>query len=193
VCVDQTLFLERVLPAVERHARFAFRYLRGQARDEMVAECVALAWSWFVRLVERGKDVARFATRLAEFAARHVKSGRFVDGKESARDALSARAGRQHGFRVERFERRERSTGDEWREAVADNTQTDPSDAAAFRIDFPAWLTTFSERNRGIVHDLMLGHRTDQTARKFGISPARVAQLRAESFQSWQRFHGVND
>jgi hypothetical protein len=193
VCVDQTLFVERVLPAVERHARYAFRYLRQQARDEMVAECVALAWSWFVRLVERRKDVARFASRLATFAARHVMSGRFVDGRQSEREVLSASAQRRHGFRVQRFERRVQDTHGEWREAVAESAQTPPPDAAAFRIDFPAWLTTLSERKRQMVYDLMLGHRTNQTARKFGVSPARVAQLRAEFFQSWHRFHGTND
>jgi hypothetical protein len=192
VCVDQTLFLERVLPAVERHARYAFRHLAEQAREEMVAECVALAWSWFVRLVERGKDVARFASRLATFAAWHVMSGRFVDGRESGRDVLSPSAQRRHGLRVERFERRVQDTHGEWREAVAESTQTPPPDGAAFRIDFPAWLTTFSERNRQILCDLMLGHRTDQTARKFGVTPGRIAQLRAQSFQSWQRFLGTN-
>jgi hypothetical protein len=188
--VNQTVFVERVLPAVEKHARFAFRSLPRGAREEMVAECVAVAWASFVRLVKRGKDPATFASALGTYAVRHVKSGRYVDGIESSKDVLSPRARKRRGFKVERLTRHNTVEGTEWQEAVTEPTRTPPPDAAAFRIDFPRWLESLGERNRRIADDLMLGNRGDQTARKFGISPGRIAQLRAEYYRLWQRFHG---
>jgi hypothetical protein len=188
--VDQTVFLKRVLPAVERHARYAFRYLSRDEREEKVAECAAVAWAWFVRLSERGKDAANFASVIGEHAARHVKGGRYVDGIESGKDVLSPRAQKRHGIKVERLTRRHAVDGSEWQEAVRDNGHTPPPDAAAFRIDFPEWLSTLGERNRRIADHLMIGNGTGETARTFGVSPGRICQLRTAYCQSWQRFHG---
>src|SRR5262245_35712536 len=67
----------QLLPRVERHARVAFRHVRcPHRRADAVAEVVALAWKWYVRLVRRGQDPASFVTALAAFAARAVRSGR---------------------------------------------------------------------------------------------------------------------
>ena len=78
-------------------------------------------------------------------------------------------------------------------DAVSDNTQTPPPDAAAFRIDFPRWLATLKERDQRIAHDLMMGGNTFVVARKFGLSPARVSQMRGQFHEAWQRFHGEID
>ena len=59
---SQSHFLE-ILPRVETHARIHFRHLRCPGRrDDAVAETVAVAWKWFLRAAERGKDVAGFAS-----------------------------------------------------------------------------------------------------------------------------------
>src|SRR5947209_4167562 len=70
----------------------------------MLAEMVALSWHWFLRLVERGKDVRQFP---------------------SARD---------------------------------------------------------------LIDDLMAGEHTGDAARRHGLSPGRVSQLRREFHDDWRRF-----
>src|SRR4051794_34782378 len=68
-------FCARVLPAVERHARFAFRHLTcAESREDAVQEAIGLSWMWFRRLARRGKDATAFPTALAGFAARAVRS-----------------------------------------------------------------------------------------------------------------------
>src|SRR5262249_34046427 len=95
VHVLQTRFLS-ILPRIELHGRISFRYLRCPAlRDDAVAEVVALAWKWHLRLAERGKDATQFPSALATFAARAVKAGRRVCGRERARDVLSPSAHRK--------------------------------------------------------------------------------------------------
>lgn len=61
----RALFLTVIFPRVRRHARIYFRHVRCRdRRADHVAEAVALAWKWFVRLAERGKDATEFpATR----------------------------------------------------------------------------------------------------------------------------------
>ncbi len=93
-----------ILPTIQRHARFAFRYLHSyHDREDAVAEAVAVAWASFVRLTRRGKDSADFPSALASFASRHVRSGRRLCGTESTRDALSPTARMRRSFGVEQL------------------------------------------------------------------------------------------
>jgi hypothetical protein len=73
-------------------------------------------------------------------------------------------------------------------DALVDNTRTPPPDAAAFRCDFPAWQRTRTHRDRKIINRMMQGDRTNELSRSFGISPARVSQLRRDYHEDWERF-----
>jgi hypothetical protein len=57
-----------------------------------------------------------------------------------------------------------------------------------FRLDFPAWSATRTERDRRVLDDLMLGERTLDVAGKHGLSPGRVSQLRRQFLLDWRRF-----
>ena len=179
-----------LLPRLERHGRIAFCALRADQREEALAEMLALAWTWFVRLAKRGRDATRFASMLATFAARAVKSGRRLCGQEKAHDVLSAMAQRRHGFRVEQWPENTIPCRSLLREALADNTVTPPDEQVAFRLDFAAWLVTRTPRDQDVAADLMRGERTLALARKYGLTPARISQLRRDFADDWQRFCG---
>jgi hypothetical protein len=186
----QAVFCACILPAVERHARFAFRHLgRWHDREDAIQEAIALTWKWFLRLAERGKDVTQFPTALASFACRHVKAGRSVCGQEDSKDVLSPIASRRRGFSVERLPDAGGLAPAPWEEALVDNTRTPVPDQASFRLDFPAWLKTLSKRDRRVAQHLMAGEHTLGVAHQFGISPARVSQLRRELYGSWLLYH----
>jgi hypothetical protein len=193
VHVLQMRFLS-ILPRIELHGRVSFRYLRCPAlRDDAVAEVVALAWKWHLRLAERGKDATQFPSALATFAARAVKAGRRLCGQERPKDVLSPSAQRQHRFAVDRLPDFSTLGSNPLTEALADNTQTPPPEQASFRIDFPAWLQTRSERDRRLAEDLMTGERTLDVSTKYGLSPARISQLRRDFHDDWQRFCGLGE
>ena len=78
-------------------------------------------------------------------------------------------------------------------EALADNTRSPVDEQAAFRIDFPSWLSTLSDRDRRVAEGLMLGERTLDVARWHGLSPARISQLRREFLGRWGAFCGGGD
>src|SRR5262249_21796836 len=188
VHVLQLRFLS-ILPRIELHGRISFRFLRCPAlRDDAVAEVVALAWKWHLRLAERGKDATQFPSALATFAARAVKAGRGVCGRERAREVLSPSAQRHQHFVVERLPDIGTLGGNPLAEALVDNTATAVPEQVSFRIDFPSWLATRTDRDQRLAEALMTGERTLEVSKKFGLSPARISQLRRDFHDDWERF-----
>jgi hypothetical protein len=200
-CCLHARFLS-ILPRIQAHAEIHFRHLRCPGRrEDAVAEVVALAWMWFLRLTRQRKDVAGFVSAVADFAVRHVRSGRKLCGQDRSKDAMSAVAQRLHGFRVEPLTHPIRQghdglfsdphgqdTRDAFEERLRDNTQTPVLDQVVFRLDFRDWLATLSGRNRQVVDDLMAGEGTGEVARKVGLSPGRVSQLRRQFEGGWAVF-----
>jgi hypothetical protein len=185
----QAAFLAQVLPKVLSHGRVYFRHLRSaELKEEYVAEMVALTWRWHLRLAERGKDSTRFPTALATFAARAVRSGRKLAGMDRARDALSPQARQRHGFDVGKLPDCSTLDGSPLDEALHDNTQSPVVEQVCFRLDFPPWRASRTERDRRVLDDLMLGERTLDVAGKHGLSPGRVSQLRREFLLDWRRY-----
>jgi hypothetical protein len=179
------------LPRIEAHARICFRGIRcPDLRADRIAETVALAWKWFLRLEERGKDATQFVSAIATYAVKAVRCGRRVAGAEKAKDVMNPLTQQRHGFVVEKLPDHSTLTANPLTDALCDNTMTPPPDAAAFRIDFPEWMDSLQDRDRRLATKLMIGERTLDTARRFRMSPARVSQLRRELSQDWARFHG---
>jgi hypothetical protein len=176
-----------ILPRLERHGRIYFRDLDPGNREEAVCELVALAWAWFVRLAEKGRDASHFPSTLATFAGKAVRSGRRLCGQERAEDVLSPRARWRHGFAVGPLPD-ESGEDSVFVEALHDNTITPVVDQVQFRVDFPAWRSGRSVRDRKIIDGLMVGERTSAVSRKHGLSHGRVSQLRWEFAEDWNRF-----
>ena len=66
----QASFL-RILPRIERHARIYFRAIRCPSkRADLIAETIALTWSWYRRLMKKGKDATKFVSALSRHQAR---------------------------------------------------------------------------------------------------------------------------
>ena len=192
-----------ILPRIQTHARVWSRHLACPGlKEDFVAEAVALAWRSFLRLAERGRDATQFASALASLVVRAVRSGRRLAGQQRARDVMSPAAQRRRGFRVEELlpsaAAGERPHGepsgqrrqDAFEERLRDNTQSPVIAQVVFRLDFRAWLGTLAERNHQVVDDLMAGEGTGDVARKFGLSPGRVSQLRRQFQDDWDAFGG---
>jgi hypothetical protein len=197
----QVAFLALV-PRNRTHGRVCFGHLKCQAkREDVIAEMVALCWRWFVRLVQKGKDPAQFPSVLACYAARAVRSGRRLARMDRPRDVLSPRAQQLHGFTVQSLPLSTRTSHealysspqgqrrlDAFEERLRDNTITPVPDQVCFRLDFPAWVRTRTERDRRVIEDLMAGERTMDVADKHGLTTGRISQLRRDFLEDWTRF-----
>ena len=178
-----------MLPAIEAHARIAFRGLAPEAREDAVQEAIANAMVAFVRLVQLQKVDVAYPTVLARYAVAQIQDGRRVCNRLNIGDGLSPYAQKQKGIYVERLDRFDRDD-DQWIEAVVEDSRTPVPDQVAFRCDFPAWLDRLPRRNRRIAEALSLGHTTGDVAKRFRVSPGRISQLRREMHKSWYEFHG---
>src|SRR5262249_54420432 len=128
----------------------------------------------------------------ARLACLAVCSGRRLCGQEKVGEVLSQRAQHRYGFTVCPLPQASGGLlGDVFAEALADNTQTSPDEQVAFRIDFPAWLLTRTDRDRRMIEDLLRGEKAQDVGRKHGLSPGRVSQIRRALHDDWERFCGA--
>jgi hypothetical protein len=61
-------------------------------------------------------------------------------------------------------------------------------DLVAAKLDVAAWLKTLCRRTRRIAADLAKRFTTSEVARKYGVTAARISQLRQELKGSWSEF-----
>lgn len=189
-----------LLPKIELHGQIFFRHFKSQKKEEVLQEMRALGWKWFVRLAQRGKDAAEFISTFNSFLARAIRNGRRITGQEKAKDAMSEFAQKRRGVRVESLPRTRASLErlysdvhgqrehDALEERLRDNTVTPVPEQVAFRIDWPEWLRTRDHRDRRIIEHLLKGEQGRDVGRRFGLSPARVSQLRRAFREDWERF-----
>jgi hypothetical protein len=179
-------FLE-MLPFIQRQASRAFGGLRAEAREEMIQGTLASAFCAFNRLVSQGKEARAFASPLADFAIRRVRSGRCVGCRPNINDVMSGHCRRARGLTVERLDHRDAQIGG-WSQQLVESRHAGPAETAAARIDIVAWLRQLSRRDRRIAQLLARGERTHDVAKQFRLSSGRVSQLRNELYQNWQQF-----
>jgi hypothetical protein len=185
---DNELFLA-MLPAIERHAQHFFCGRPREQREELVARTVALAFSMFVRLVNRGKSDVAYPSPLAIYACRQVLAGRSLGTRLNVRDVTSRHCRIQKGVHVERLDHFDREDGS-WREILVEDRKSTPADIAAARIDIPSFFATLTPREREIAEILASGESTSSAAEKFSVSAARISQLRRRLYEKWQQFQG---
>ena len=178
-----------LLPMILNYVRPAFRELGPEAQAESVQEAVAGAFVAYARLVELGKENLAFATVLARYSVAHVRAGRQVGGRLNAQDVSSKYCQQRKRIRLGRLDRFDPVEGG-WEETIIEDHRTPILDQVAFRCDFPAWLDSLPPRDRQVAECLAQGHSTTEVARRFGLSLARVSQLRRELSTSWLAFHG---
>ena len=176
-----------MLPAIRSSAQIAFRKLPPELRHDLIQEVVANSFVAFARLVERGQADRASATPLAHYAIAQVRVGRRVGSRLRIGDALSNYAQYRKQFFVERLDQFSDEDGC-WEEVLVEDRRATPADVAAWRIDFAAWLRRLTARLRKIALALAAGETTSAAARMFGVSPARISQIRELLRRSWEAF-----
>ncbi len=178
-----------LLPAILRHAKIAFAYLKPEARAEAVQEVVANACQAYARLVELGKTDIAYATALARYGVKQTRDHRKVGGHLNILDVLSKYCQRRKNLTVERLDKFDHAEN-VWEEILVEDKHAGPAATACARLDMDSWLKSLPVRHRRIAQYLSLGNRTSQAARKFKVSAGRISQLRKELAANWRAFLG---
>ena len=176
----------QMLPQICKQAEVACRMLGVEARQEFVQSVIADAFVAFARLAELGRVNIAYPTPLAQFAIRHVRSGRIVGTPRNVQDVGSKYGQVAQGIRVQRLDRRYADGC--WREILVEDHRTGPAETAAARLDIAAWFASLPLRNRAVASALASGDGTGEVAAANGLSESRVSQLRNELQTSWLSF-----
>lgn len=178
------------LPVICNLARRRFAALPATHRDEAVAEAVAGGFIAYLSLKQRGRLDQVTTAGFVRNAVRAVAGGRRTGNAQAGCDVLSDLGRRRHGCGVLSLDGDTDTDGGEaghaWlHEAVADRHTAIP-DQVAIRVDGGRWLASLPARSQQMIRDLAAGEKAATVARRFGISPARLSQLRREWSQQWQ-------
>jgi hypothetical protein len=189
VTSPSSLAFETMLPAIRRIAAYAFRNFPNSSREELVAEVVANAYVAFVRLLQRRMAALVYPTALAKFAVRQVRDRRRVGGRRSVRDVMSEYAQAKSRFVVESLHRK--NAQDQWQEQLIADRRATPAELAACKLDFCEWLARLSHPKRKVAQRLAMGDTTSEAASHFGVTRARISQLRRELLINWDAFQAL--
>src|SRR4051812_1241978 len=172
-----------MLPEIESRLRREFRNFDPNSREEAVREGIAHCLFAFVRMHDRRR--AHFATAftLVLFSTRHVRRGRPAAGRMNSKDPLSRYAQLENGIHVE-------SKAGVWIEEMVLDAQASVPDQVATKLDVGAWFSSLSWRMKQIARDLAFGFSTSEAAKKHGVTPGRISQLRRSLERSWLEFRG---
>lgn len=175
-----------MLPQIRQQAQVACRGLGAEARQDFVQGVMAAAFVAFIRLVQLGKEDVAYPTPLAQYSIRQVRCGRSVGTTLNVQDVGSKHAQLAQRIQVQRLDWR--YADGRWREVLVEDHRAGPAETAAARIDIADWFRSLPVRNRRIAWALASGYSTGDVAAKYGVSRARVSQLRNELRTSWLDF-----
>jgi DNA-binding CsgD family transcriptional regulator len=176
-----------MLPEIQQRLRRAFRNLDAASRDEAVAEAVVHCLLAYARLHERGRAEVATASTLAFYAARQVRRGRPAAGRMNGKEPLSRYARVKKGFQIERLHNYN-ARQDRWIDMLVEDKRASVADQVAAKLDVGAWFGTLTQRMKQIARDLAYGFSTSEVAKKHGVTPGRISQLRRALEESWATF-----
>jgi hypothetical protein len=170
-----------MLPEIQQKLRLAFCRLDPEACEDAIEEGVVHSLLAYVRLEEQGRANVATPSSLAWYSSRHVKRGRPAGNRMNGKEPLSRYAQISNDIEVEL------QPGD-WIDALVQDKRAPVADQVAAKIDVGAWFATLTRRMKQIAKDLAFGCSTSEVARKHGVTPGRISQLRRSLEESWEAF-----
>jgi len=119
-----------MLPAIETHAKLAFRHLNAEARAAVVQEVVCNACAAFARLVELNKIELAYPSVLARFGVAQTRDGRTVGARLNVRNVSPSYCQREKGISMDRLDRFDKQD-EAWLEVPLEDKHAGPAEVAA--------------------------------------------------------------
>ena len=173
----------QMMPDIQSRARTTFRHLGPEAREEAVAQTLALSWKNHLQCASRGKAVG--APSLAHYAMLGVQSGRSLCGQSST-DVLAPRTQKLGRVAVESLDAlpAHHTSDDGWwdRSHTLEDRRTlgQPFERVRIKHDYGAFLALpeVSNQEREVFELLAHGYRTGEMARELKVSAPRICQIK---------------
>jgi len=182
---------------IENIAACAFSELNPEARQEAVAESVAMCWQNHLHCQQVGKDPG--ASSMAYYAVQGVRSGRRMAGSSST-DVLSPQTQIMGRAKVQSLDAMPvldgSAEGGAWwscTEALVDRRVWErPPERVRIKLDYGAFLRwpRVTEQERQVFNMLARGYGTGEIAEKLEVSAPRVCQIKQAIGEKLEGFYG---
>jgi hypothetical protein len=170
-----------MLPEIQQKLHLAFCRLDPEAREDAIEEGVVHSLLAYIRLHKQGRAEAATPSSLAWYSSRLVKRGRPAAGRMNGKEPLSRYGQISNDIEVE-------LQPGNWIDAIVQDKRAPVADQVAAKMDVGAWFATLTQRMKQIAKDLAFGCSTSEVARKHGVTPGRISQLRRSLEDSWAAF-----
>ena len=114
-----------MLPKIQEQARYRFRHLKGDHRDEAVQEVICNCCAAYARLVEQGRADTATWSSLARYGIAQVRVGRRVGSPLNIKDISSRHCQLRKQVGIQRLHRWN-SQNEEWSEMVVEAASQHP-------------------------------------------------------------------
>ena len=179
-----------VMPHVQHIAKYAFRYMDPDAREEAVAEAVAQAWQNHLHCTLKGKSPG--APSIAHYAVKNVRCGRKLAGTSST-DVHSEKAQMMGRASVSHTGRQPDEPGDGPTAPLIDHrTWMRPYHRARVELDYPNFLdqAEVTDQEETVFSMLAEGRMGKEIAKELKVSCPRVSQIKKSLAGKMMQFFG---
>ena len=156
---------EALVPMAERLARSSFRFRDPEARDEAVAQTLAICWRNYASCVRRGQHI--WPNKIIRYAIGQVHNCDFITGRSSV-DVLAERTRHLGRVNVESLDFRPEppspsdralSAGELSGALIDKKAWENPREATRIKLDYAAFLASgkLSKRQRVVFEMLAKG------------------------------------
>lgn len=173
------LLLNHIMPVITATVPRVVRAVGAEDAEELVQDTIAAAAAAVDSCERRGRPL--IANSIAYYAIQHAKSGRRSYGATRT-DALCPAARLDEAVRVDSLE----SPAEEGEDCLAPLNnllaapQEDPAQEAARHLDWAELLEDFNDRDIAVLECTVEGGSMGALAARFGVSGARLSQLKRE-------------
>jgi hypothetical protein len=170
-----------MLPEIQQKLHLAFCRLDPEAREDAIEEGIVHSLLAYIRLHEQGRTEVATASSLAWYSSRQIKRGRPAGNRMNSKEPLSRYGQLGNGIQVDQ-------TQGKWIDTLVEDKRASVPDQVAAKLDVGAWFATLTRKMRQIAKDLAFGCSTSEVAKKYGVTPGRISQLRRTLEESWAAF-----
>ena len=173
------LLVGQVMPIIQATVPRVVKPVGAEDAGELVQDTLTMAAQLVESLEARGKPI--YPGSVAYYAIQHAKHGRRSYGAIRT-DAMCPAAQLDENVRMAAMD--EAITGEQGDEMTLHDLLPgrweDPSQAAARELDWAELLEDCNERDVALLQTTINGESLSLLADQFGVSPARVTQLKRE-------------
>ncbi len=178
-----------LMPRLCKIASHFFKEYDADKRDDAMQSVLVTAFEIMKQLAEKGRLEDAYANPIAKYAIGRYREGRLGGLPSCSADVFGERCRWLGRSSIKHFGLATEIADSFESEATVTDARYPVQRQVQFKMDFMEnWYRQQTPKDQEIIRDLARGETTNDVSRKFGLSAARISQLRRKYSDSWYAF-----